>query len=259
MLTAHVLAAVERLAPPALAEEWDNVGLIVGRHNRPARRVLVALELRDDVLLEARQGDYGVIVVHHPPIFPTVSRVTDDAPAQQLVLSAAEERIAVIAAHTNLDAAADGLNDQLADMLGMRDTAPLQPHPDHPGMGLGRVGTVDALTLEAFAARAAGTVPGPLTITGDPDLHVTRVACCTGSGASLIGAAREAQADVYVTGDLKYHDADRSEGMPMLCAPHGRVERAAMRAWFPQLERLLHREGMEARFSEVDTDPWRAV
>ena len=129
MLVAQVLAAVERLAPPALAEDWDNVGLIVGRHNQPVRRLLVALELRGDVLGEAREHGCDAILTHHPPIFPSIHAVTDGA-AGELVLRAAEDRLAVLAAHTNLDAARGGLNDVMAEILGMSAAVPLRPDPD---------------------------------------------------------------------------------------------------------------------------------
>ncbi|MEZ0285862.1 MAG: Nif3-like dinuclear metal center hexameric protein, partial [Thermoleophilia bacterium] len=88
MLVAQLLAAIERLAPSALAEEWDNVGLLVGRHNQPARRVLVALELRDEVLGEAREAGCDAVVTHHPPIFPTLAALTDGGTASELVLRA---------------------------------------------------------------------------------------------------------------------------------------------------------------------------
>jgi len=98
VLVAQLLAAVERLAPTSLAEDWDNVGLLVGRSNHPVRGVLVALELRDEVLGEAREHGCDAVVTHHPPIFPALTALTDDGTAAELVLRAAESRVAVIAA-----------------------------------------------------------------------------------------------------------------------------------------------------------------
>ena len=168
MLVAQVLAAVERLAPPALAEDWDNVGLIVGRHNQPVRRLLVALELRGDVLGEAREHGCDAILTHHPPIFPSIPAVTDGA-AGELVLRAAEDRLAVLAAHTNLDAARGGLNDVMAEILGMSAAVPLRPDPDMPSCGLGRIGTIRPLTVERAGggggARASAAPPCPTRAT----------------------------------------------------------------------------------------------
>ena len=260
MLVAQLLAAIERLAPSALAEEWDNVGLLVGRHNQPARRVLVALELRDEVLGEARETGCDAVVTHHPPIFPTLTAVTDAGAASELVLRAAEGRVAVIAAHTNLDAAAGGLNDVMAEVLGMTVRAPLVPSAADPALGLGRIGPVPPTTLGALVERVRSGFGGPaVSYAGDPFTRVETVACCTGSGGSLIGAARAAEADAYVTSDLRYHDADRAEGLPLVALPHARAERVAMKRWTKSLELALAPDGVEVRFAEADTDPWQAA
>ncbi len=258
MLVAELLATVGRLAPPPLAEEWDNVGLLVGRHNQPVRRVLVALELRDEVLGEAAEWGCRAVVVHHPTIFPALSAVTDDQVAAELVLQAAEARVAVIAAHTNLDAAAGGLNDIMAGLLGICDVAPLRPAPSDPSVGLGRVGQAPAqMTLDRLVNRAGTAFDAPRQYVGDPSAKIRTVACCTGSGASLIPDALAAGADVLVTSDLKYHDADRAPGLALVSLPHARVERVAMKAWAKVLERTLAPEGVEVRFAVTDTDPWQ--
>jgi dinuclear metal center YbgI/SA1388 family protein len=259
MLVAQLLGAIERLAPAALAEEWDNVGLVVGRHNQPTRRVLVALELRDEVLGEARELGCDAVLTHHPPIFPSIASVTD-APASELVLRAAEARVAVVAAHTNLDAARGGLNDLMAEILRMTATAPLRPSGEYPSCGLGRIGRVRATTLGGLVELVtAGFGEGAVAYAGDPWTTVERVACCTGSGGSLIPDARAADADAYVTSDLKYHDADRAEGLPLVTLPHARVERIALKRWTKVLERALAPEGVEVHFAETDTDPWQSA
>ncbi len=250
---------MERLAPAALAEEWDNVGLIVGRRNQPVRRVLVALELRDEVLGEAREFDCDTILTHHPAIFPAIASITD-APAGELVLRAAESHVAVIAAHTNLDAARGGLNDVMAEILGIAGAVPLRPSPGHPSCGLGRVGRVRATTLAGLVESvAAGFDGAPVAWAGDPFTTVERVACCTGSGGSLIADARGAEADAYVTSDLKYHDADRAEGLPLVTLSHARVERIALKSWTKVLAKALAVERVEVRFADTDTDPWQTA
>ncbi|MBM3664339.1 MAG: Nif3-like dinuclear metal center hexameric protein [Actinobacteria bacterium] len=258
--TGEFLAALDALAPARLAEEWDNVGLMVGRRDRPVTRVIVALDLRAAVLDEAVAEGADLVLVHHPPIFPAMSAVTDARTAGALVLRAAEEQVAVVAAHTNLDSAAGGLNDQMAAALGITGTTPLMSGPDDPSVGLGRVGEVTLSTLGALAAAAVAAYrPGGVNtgMAGDPDLPVTRVAVCTGSGGSLVEAAREAGVHAYVTGDLKYHDADAAEGMGLVNIPHGVVEQHALAAWTPRLAEALAPAGVQVRVTSVDTDPWR--
>ena len=260
MNTGEFLAALDALAPARLAEDWNNVGLMVGRRDRPVTRVIVALDLRAAVLDEAMAEGADLVLVHHPPIFPAMSAVTDARTAGALVLRAAEERIAVVAAHTNLDSAAGGLNDQMAAALGITGTRPLLPDPTEPAVGLGRVGEVTPTTLGALAAAAVGAYrPAGVNtgLAGDPDQPVTRVAVCTGSGGSLVDAARDAGVHAYVTGDLKYHDADAAEGMGLVNIPHGVVEQHALAAWTPRLAEALSPDGVAVGFTSVNTDPWR--
>ncbi|MEZ5081339.1 MAG: Nif3-like dinuclear metal center hexameric protein [Thermoleophilia bacterium] len=103
----------------------------------------------------------------------------------------------------------------------------------------------------------ADAIPGPVAVAGPPDAPVVRVAVCTGSGGSLIDAARAAGADVYVTGDLKHHDHDRAEGMALIDTSHAQLEQLTMRRWFDVIGARLAGAGVEARFSDIDTDPWR--
>jgi dinuclear metal center YbgI/SA1388 family protein len=259
VLVAQLIACVHRLAPPELAEDWDNVGLIVGRHNQPVRRVLVALELRDEVLDEARDAECDAVVTHHPPIFPSLAAITDDGPPGELVLRAAESHVSVLAAHTNLDAARGGLNEIMAEALGIQDGAPLAPAASDPLAGLGRVGPAEERTLQQLAADAARAFGARAAFSGDAFARVRRVACCTGSGAGMVGDARTAGADAYVTSDLKYHDADRAGGMPLVHVPHAAVEWTALKRWTRALGRALSEEGVETRFAEADTDPWQVA
>ena len=257
-----LLANIDALAPFALAEEWDNVGLMVGRRDREVTQVLVALDLRAAVLDEAIATGAEAVVVHHPPIYPALSAVTDARTAGRLVLRAAEEHIAVIAAHTNLDSATGGLNDLMAHDLGMTGTVPVVPAPGDGSVGLGRVGDVAPTTLGALSAQAvAAFAPrqANLGMAGDPGMPVRRVAICTGSGGSLMQAARDAGADAYVTGDLKYHDFDAAEGMGLVNVPHAAVEAHVLRQWVPKLADALASHGVVVTPSSVDTDPWFAA
>lgn len=254
------LAVLDALAPARLAEPWDNVGIMAGRRDMPVSRVLVALDLRAGVLDEAAATGADLVLVHHPPIFPALSPVSPRRTQGALVLRAAAEGVAVVAAHTNLDSAAGGLNDLMAADLGMRDLQPLVPGAADPALGLGRVGTVDDLPLAGLVARAVDafcTRRANTGMSGDPQRRVRRVAVCTGSGGSLVEAARLAGADAYVTGDLKYHDHDAAEGMALVNVPHGAVEQHAMRQWTPALASALAPSSVPVAFTSVDTDPWR--
>jgi dinuclear metal center YbgI/SA1388 family protein len=253
------LAVLDGLAPARLAEPWDNVGVMTGRRDLPVTRVLVALDLRADVLDEARGTGADVVLVHHPPIFPALSPVSPHRTQGALVLRAAAEGVAVVAAHTNLDSAAGGLNDLMAADLGLRDVEPLVPAPTDPALGIGRVGEVDPIPLAQLARRATDAFcprRANIGLSGDAARLVARVAVCTGSGGSLVEAARLAGVDAYVTGDLKYHDHDAAEGMGLVNVAHGAVEQHVMRLWTPTLADALGPSGVPVGFTTVDTDPW---
>jgi len=128
-LVSDVLDLVAPTAPPALAESWDRVGLMVGARDWPASRVLVGLELTADVLDRAAESSADVLLVHHPPLFRPLTALDPTRPPAALVLRAYEERRAIIAAHTNLDAARGGVSDALALALGLSRVRALAPAP----------------------------------------------------------------------------------------------------------------------------------
>jgi dinuclear metal center YbgI/SA1388 family protein len=125
----QVLDLVAETAPPSLAESWDRVGLMVGAPDWTAGLGLVGLELSFDLLDRAGRLGADLILVHHPPLFRPLPALDPSRPESALALRAYDERRAVIAAHTNLDAARGGVNDVLADLLGLTQTRALRPAP----------------------------------------------------------------------------------------------------------------------------------
>jgi len=119
------LEIINRLAPAELAEEWDNIGLQVGSRSQEAAGVLVALNVTDAVLDEAVALKCGIVLTHHPLIFPAVTAVSDDTSTGRLVHRASREGITVVSAHTNLDSSKGGLADTLAELMELRHVAPL--------------------------------------------------------------------------------------------------------------------------------------
>jgi len=124
-----IVEAVDRLAPFRLAQGWDNVGLLLGDAAWPVRRVLVSLDVTETVCDEAERLEADCLLAHHPFLFKDVSRVTAETRAGRLALRLAAGQRAVIAAHTNLDAAQGGLCDLLAERAGLTDISPLRAEP----------------------------------------------------------------------------------------------------------------------------------
>jgi len=309
---------MERFAPVALAEEWDNAGLQVGHRDWRVKTVWVALDPLPLVVEAACRNSVDLLITHHPLIFRPLKSVDFDEPAGRNILQAAQNRLAVYAAHTNFDSVTGGLNDIFAGRLGLANLTPLvaaksdglhklvvfvpaeheqrmlaalfqspagdigaysccsfrtpgtgtfkpaqdaEPfsgvrgrvndvsevkietvvkqrdllrviahlrshHPyetmaydvyplTHPETthGIGRVGDLsESSNLRALALnvkRSFGV--DTLRVVGDPRMSVKRVAVCTGGGASLVRGFLNSTADVFISGDLRYHDARDAE------------------------------------------------
>lgn len=150
------------IAPVALAEEWDNVGLMLGRRTNAVTRVLLALDFTAEVLEQAVQQGAELIITHHPAIFSRLGKITDADWQQELLLRAAEKGIAVYSAHTNLDCAEGGVNDVLARRLQLEDVEILDQ-----SNGLGRIGTVAECSVSEFALLAKKALAAPYVNIGD--------------------------------------------------------------------------------------------
>jgi dinuclear metal center YbgI/SA1388 family protein len=254
----ELLAALHRLAPLSLAAPWDNPGLQVGDLRAPVERALVALDAGCAQIEEAASLGCQALVTHHPLIFEPVKSVRLDEPLGAALALAVRSGVAVIAAHTNLDAAAWGVNDVLAEALELEDAAPLEPSGG-PGEGLGRVGRLPrAMALSELATLCRERLSAAFVrcVEGRGG-SITRVAVCGGSGGSLMAAALAAGADAFVTGDIRYHQARECQGrIALIDCGHFQGER-------PVLSRLAARLSSElagrvdVRLSTTEQDPFK--
>ncbi len=205
MITAYDIAKkINEAAPEVLAEDFDNVGFLLGRSNRPVTTVLCCLDVDETTANEAKQKGADMIVSHHPVIFNAQKRITDETPLGRTLLSLMESGIAVCSAHTNLDSAEDGLNDWFAQALHLEVVSDL-------GLGQGEhtCGRVCRCheTLSDLALRLKKAYHLPFVrYTGNPDRMINRVALCTGGGRGLVADCLREGCDVYITGDLPYSD-----------------------------------------------------
>jgi dinuclear metal center YbgI/SA1388 family protein len=208
-----ILTWLDAYAPFRYAASWDNCGLQVGNPEADVNRVLVALDAGSETLMEARGGVCDCVVTHHPLLFQPIKSIDVNVSPGSLIANALCHGIHVIAAHTCLDVCRDGTNEQLARLLGLESWEPLEIDAswiaEERYAGLGCVGYIPApLSLREFVGHVKQSLDGiPLRLVGDPRRRVHRVALCSGSGGSLLGKAMASHCDVYVTGDMKYHEA----------------------------------------------------
>ena len=211
-----IIRILEKMAPPSLAEEWDNVGLQVGNPCRNVSSVWVALDPSPDVVAAACRARVDLLITHHPLIFRPLNRINVLTPQGVVIARAIQRCLAVYSMHTNLDAVSAGLNDMLAHRLGLQRLKPLAFRPganNSRARGMGRVGwlprrmTVRELAMEVKRRLGIETVRAA----GDEMGKVKRVALSTGSGGSFVPQFLASDAEAFITGDLRYHEAREIE------------------------------------------------
>jgi dinuclear metal center YbgI/SA1388 family protein len=248
------------MAPPELAESWDNVGLLVGDRQAFVTRVMTCLTVTGDTVAEAVDQKAGLLVTHHPLPFRPLNRLTADTPEGRYLLQLIGSGVAVYSAHTAFDSAREGINQRLAEGIGLQRVVPLVAQPDcDPALGAGRVGEIeDSIDTNALAARVRDFlgIDGVRAV-GEPTRSLHRVAVACGSAGELLEAARLAECDAMVTGETSFHTclAAEAHGVTMLLTGHFASERFAMES----MAELLGDEFDDVHVwaSQTEKDPLR--
>jgi dinuclear metal center YbgI/SA1388 family protein len=256
---ASIVRYLRELAPLDLAEEWDNVGLLVGDPNRPVARVMTCLTLTPTSVAEALAETADLVVSHHPLPFRPLSRLTTETTPGRLLLELAAARVAVYSPHTAWDSAAEGINQQLACGLGLRGIAPLLPHAE--GRGAGRWGWLEEpVALDQLAGRVKRLLSLAGThVVGSAEQNVRTVALGCGAADELLAAARHAGCDAMVIGEARFHTCLEAEAshIGLVLAGHYGSERPGTE----RLAQLLATQfpALEVWPSRNERDPLRWV
>ena len=365
-----VVGMLHKLCPSTLAEDWDNVGLQVGDPSTTINKILVCLDAEELAVETARNQGAQLIIAHHPLIFRPLKRISPTDTTGKVLFSAIQNNIAIASAHTNLDRAADGLNDWLAATLELAAAVPLEkpatnnfskivvyvpaghetdvmtalfsagagsigdydqcsfrvagtgsfrgatttaPFIGAPGefeetgeyrletivprvgitkavealvkahpyeevaydiiplantdssVGLGRIGHLATpLALEAFAGRVKALLGSEaLRMVGDPTQKISKVAVCGGSGMCVYNEAVRQGADCLVTGDIKFHEAQRArnDGVALIDAGHFPTERIMVSELSNRLRQLFEQRELTIEVIEMtaEQDPFLPV
>lgn len=240
----QVLDYMETLAPRSMKMEWDNVGLLCGSKSAPVTKILVALDPFEHVCKEAAAWGAELIVTHHPLIFQAPKAITDETSVGRSIMALCAAGISAINAHTNLDCACGGVNDVLAERLGLADTAPI-PHSGTDAPGLLRCGYVFEQTLDDFLFDVSTALGCDHLRYVDGGKPVNKVAVGGGSCADGMLAALDAGCDTLVTADVRYNQFwDAKElGLNLIDAGHFATENPVVAvlaekiaAAFPEVE-----------------------
>lgn len=360
-----IFNALEELAPKEKAYSWDNVGLQIGSANQKATKIMITLDVLESVVDEAIANNVDVIIAHHPLLFKPLKQINFDTPEGRVIAKLIRHNITVYASHTNLDIVAGGVNDMLAEQLGIQKAKPLvqigteklfkyavhvpvshldkikqvigdagagkqgdythcsfeiagigsfkpgtqaepfigeigkiakveevkiealvnesslkkvvaavlEVHPyEEPAYdiielknsganyGLGRIGEVKTqMNLKQYAEGLKEKLElSHVRIVGDLKKMIKKVAVIGGSGEKYIHAAKHAGADVYITGDLGFHQAQIAMEMGLAVIDAGHYIESIMKESVKDyLEQKLTEFDVEIITSECNTDPFQ--
>lgn len=201
-----IVKIIEEFAPKSLAYEWDNTGLIVGNPEKEIKKVYLSLDLFKYNIDEAIELGADMIISHHPILFKGIKKIDISEPEAYVLEKLIKNDIALYAAHTSIDCAKGGINDILAEKLGLYETEIIEKS-EICGCGLGRVGNLtDYITLREMCQLVKEKLKTPFVrVCGDINKKVRRVAVGGGACDDLIPQAVKMGADVMVTADMKYH------------------------------------------------------
>ena len=249
---------LESYAPPRLAEDWDNVGLLVGDRGGAVRRVLTCLTVTPESVREAIDRQVQLIVSHHPLPFRPLKQITRATTTGAMLLDLIKAEVAVYSPHTSFDSAAEGINQRIAEKLGLEDIAPLQPFPKDPDqLGAGRIGRLpEPEPLRAWIARLCREfrVPG-MHVVANESATIENVAMACGAAGSFLDAAVAAGCDAFVTGETNFHTCleAKAREVTLTLPGHYASERFAVEMLAERLQESF--SSLEVWASHAESDP----
>ena len=248
---------LDSFAPLRLAEDWDNVGLLVGDTKGEVRRLMTCLTVTPETAQEAIDRKVELIVSHHPLPFRPLKRVTTDNVPAKLLWDLIRSGVSIYSPHTGFDSAKEGINQTLSSRIGLSNAEPLVPIVDDPdSLGAGRIGNVQDQTLGDFVAliKRQFHLSG-LHIVGELTRTVSRVAVACGSGGSFLDPARLAGCDTFVTGETTFHTCleASARNISLVLLGHYASERFAVENLAQRLDQRF--ADVEIWASEEESDP----
>jgi len=256
---ADMTEILEELAPTRLAETWDNPGLQIGQKEWPVRKVWVALDPLPEVVSAACDRRIDLLVTHHPLIFKPLKSIDYSSPIGRIILLSAQNSLAVYAAHTNLDSVAGGINDRLVSAVGLTEVSVLgEESVPGSGEGLGRVGRLsNRICLSDLVTKIKQRMNLEwVRWSGGPDMPVTHAAVCSGSGGGMMDFFFASGAQVFITGDLKYHEARdaQARGMGLIDIGHFGSEHLITRVLADRLREKIAEKGLPVTVEACDLE-----
>lgn len=259
---ASLLTATEKLWPIEGQEDWDAAGPVVGSSDAKLSKLLLCVDVTDEVVTEAVTEEFDAILSHHPLLLRGTNTVFEDRYKGKLISRLIRSECALISAHTNADRVETGTSVKLGELFGLRKMKPIVSN--QVGGGIGVYGEIEPISLADFAKKIAKLLPstaGGVKVAGDPGRKVSRISVCAGAGDSLLSEALVSQSDVYVTCDLRHHPASEFREQALLGGDTALIDISHWAAEWIWLETAATQlraalPGVWVEISEINTDPW---
>ena len=221
-----ILKAIDGMLPFHTMDQWDNSGLIIGRSTREVHRILLCLDVTDEVIQEAIDDGADLIISHHPIIFKGLKTLTSKDAIVKKILQLIENDIAVISTHTNLDKSFDlGINQFIASNLHLEKVELLVTEGEGQGHGvIGYLHTEKQAIDLIQDLKSLYHIQTLQAINYQPHKMIKKIAICSGASADFIADALKAHADVFITSDLKYHESQSVLGTHLTLIDVGHFE-----------------------------------
>jgi len=250
-----VIQTLENIAPLALAEDWDNVGLLINPlRPRSIKKILLTIDLTEAVVDEAIVAKADLIVAYHPILFSPINRLDGNRVYDRAIMKLIQKNIAVYSPHTALDSVIGGVNDWLADGVGEGDVSVLHPL-ENSDAGQGRLVTLkNPVKLKTLAQRIKKYLGlKTLRLAEGNDVSIRTIALCAGAGS---GAFQNIQADCFLTGEMSHHHilAATLNGSHVILCEHTNTERGYLPVFSKFLRKAMG-NGVDIFVSEIDSDP----
>ena len=237
MKVKDIINIIEEFAPLSIQESWDNSGLCIGSPEDEVSSVLLGLDCTPELVDEAIACGADMIVTHHPLIFSGLKKISPENQIGEVVMKAIKAGISVYAAHTNADKVIAGVSGAMAARLGLENVMILDEDGD--GTGLGVVGDFKTpMTAEEAIIYLKEKFDLQVLKASRPvEGLISRVAMCGGSGGSLIGKAVASGAQLYISGDISYHNFFTQKGFMVMDIGHYESEKEIVEILFSLIKK----------------------
>ena len=257
MYIKEIISLIEDYAPLKFQASFDNSGLLCGNPERELTSILLCIDVTEEVIKEAIDKGHNLIISHHPLIFSGLKHITPATYVERCVIDAIKHDITIYAAHTNMDVVANGVSGRMADKLDLYHRQILQPEGDPmDGNGFGIIGELQQpVESMAFLQQVKEIFRcDRLRYTTPHTPFMQRVAVCGGARASFFKQALAGQADIYISGDFKYHDFFLTENRIMIAdIGHYESEQFTKEIFYEILTKKISK--FVVQFSEINTNP----